>query len=102
MLALAVGACAAVSGVASGIVNATTQYATSYSDPVPIEMIGVNNTDFRRANAKVGLSGNNPPEGYTWHHMEDGKHMILIRRDVHDCTIGGFPHAGGASVVKNK
>lgn len=28
--------------------------------------------------------------------------MLLVRRYVHDCTLGGFAHTGGASVVKNR
>lgn len=72
-----------------------------YSDPIPIEMTGINRTDFARANEAIKLSGSRPPEGYTWHHMEDGKHMLLVQRDVHDCTRGGFAHTGGAAVVKN-
>ncbi len=41
-------------------------------------------------------------KGYTWLHMENGKSMLLVRRDVHDCTLGGFAHTGGASIVRNK
>jgi hypothetical protein len=72
-----------------------------YSDPVAINVTGNNNADFAAANKAIGLEGNRPPDGYTWHHVEDGQHMILVRRDVHDATIGGFPHTGGASIVRN-
>ncbi len=65
-------------------------------------MTGNNASDFSQANNAIGLSGSKPPKGYTWHHMEDGKSMLLVRRDVHDCTLGGFAHTGGASIVKNK
>lgn len=47
------------------------------------------------------MTGSKPPKEYTWHYMENGESMILVRRDVHDCTTGGFAHTGGASVVKN-
>lgn len=70
--------------------------------PVKINMTGDNSTDFKNANLAIGRTGSKPPKGYTWHHMEDGESMILVRRDVHDCTTGGFAHTGGASVVKNK
>jgi len=73
-----------------------------YPNPVKINMTGNNASDFSQANNAIGLSGSKPPKGYTWHHMEDGKSMLLVRRDVHDCTLGGFAHTGGASIVKNK
>lgn len=63
-------------------------------------MTGNNYKDFKAANEKIGLSGANPPDGYTWHHLEDGKHMLLVDSSVHDATLGGFPHTGGASIVK--
>ena len=72
-----------------------------YPDPVEINMTGNNYKDFKAANEKIGLSGANPPDGYTWHHLEDGKHMLLVDSSVHDATLGGFPHTGGASIVKN-
>ena len=71
-----------------------------YPDPVEINMTGNNYKDFKAANEKIGLSGANPPDGYTWHHLEDGKHMLLVDSSVHDATSGGFPHTGGASIVK--
>ena len=71
-----------------------------YSEPVPINMTGNNYKDFKAANEAIGLKGANPPDGYTWHHLEDGKHMLLVRTDVHDATAGGFPHTGGASIVR--
>lgn len=72
-----------------------------YSDPIKIDVTGDNHQDFKAANKAIGRKGSKPPEGYTWHHCEDGQHMILVRRDVHDATIGGFPHTGGASVARN-
>ena len=65
-------------------------------------MTGNNKNDFRSANEKIGLSGSKPPTGYTWHHMEDGKNMLLVERQIHDCSIGGFPHTGGASIIRNQ
>ncbi len=73
-----------------------------YPDPVEINMTGNNYNDFKEANKAIGLSGANPPDGYTWHHLEDGKHMLLVDSDIHDATSGGFPHTGGASIVRNK
>lgn len=37
------------------------------------------------------------PDGYTWHHLEDGKGMLLVETKIHS----GFHHSGGASVLRN-
>ncbi len=34
--------------------------------------------------------------GFVWHHMEDGKTMLLVPKDLHEA----FPHTGGVSVKK--
>lgn len=60
-------------------------------------MTGDNPTDFRAANEAIGRNGSKAPTGYTWHHIEDGEHMLLVRTDVHS----NFPHTGGASIVRN-
>ena len=73
-----------------------------YPEPVKINVTGQNKHDFNAANEAIGRKGSKPPKGYTWHHCEDGSHMILVRRDVHDATIGGFPHTGGASIARNQ
>src|SRR5690625_1581462 len=63
--------------------------------------------DYRRANKEAGLGKNTdppitsstkPPEGYTWHHHQDGKTMVLVEREVHT----EFTHQGGASMVQKK
>ena len=69
-----------------------------YSKPVKINMTGKNYKDVSQANKAIGLR--KTPEGYTWHHLQDGENMILVDRNVHDCTIGGFPHTGGVSITK--
>ena len=51
--------------------------------------------DAALANGRVGLPST--PDGYVWHHVEDGKTMQLIPQDVHN----NFPHTGGASGLKN-
>lgn len=40
-------------------------------------------------------AGNTVPDGYTWHHKEDGVTMQLIPKAAHD----GVSHTGGASIV---
>ena len=47
------------------------------------------------ANKAVGLTST--PEGYTWHHVEDGKTMQLVPTDLH----ATFPHSGGAAAIRN-
>ena len=69
----------------------------NHSNPVKIDMIGDDYYDFKVANKAIGLKGAKAPKGYTWHHMEDGQHMLLVRSDVHN----NFPHTGGASITRN-
>ena len=69
-----------------------------YSNPVKIDMIGDDYYDFKAANKAIGLKGSKAPKDYTWHHMEDGQHMLLVRADVHN----SFPHTGGASITRNR
>ncbi|WP_309244860.1 HNH endonuclease [Bacillus sp. WMMC1349] len=77
--------------------------------PVEIEVAKPKNPqdDFKAANKKAGLSkdsippvpkSNQPPKGYTWHHHEDGKTMILVRKDIHL----DFRHIGGQSTINGK
>ena len=40
---------------------------------------------------------NKTPVGYTWHHLEDGKTMILIPYDLHHA----YKHTGGADLLRN-
>ena len=37
------------------------------------------------------------PQGYTWHHVEDGKTMQLVPQDIHQ----EVRHTGGAAVIRN-
>ena len=34
--------------------------------------------------------------GYTWHHLEDGKTLILIPTELHD----PYRHTGGAALIR--
>ncbi|MEG2684603.1 MAG: HNH endonuclease, partial [Erysipelotrichaceae bacterium] len=78
-------------------------------NPVSIEIARPKNNpaDFKAANEAAGLGPNsnppvfdmrNPPKGYTWHHMEDGKTMILVEENIHDT----FRHKGGQSLINGK
>lgn len=74
---------------------------------VEIEMTG-KDSDFRKARdamrKKLGDSnwpgnGKSAPEGYTWHHTEDGATIILVNKNVHNKAISGAAHTGGTSIV---
>lgn len=63
--------------------------------------------DFSAANKAAKLdknstppvsASNKPPDGYTWHHHEDGKTMILVDKKIHK----EFTHTGGVSTVNSK
>jgi DNase/tRNase domain of colicin-like bacteriocin len=70
---------------------------------VEIPQTGKNSTDFSEANKAAGFK--ETPEGYTWHHKEDGVTMQLVDSKVHDRSMSrggsGASHTGGASVVKD-
>lgn len=51
--------------------------------------------DSKLANSQIGLQ--KTPNDYVWHHVEDGKTMQLIPKNVHKA----FPHTGGSSVIRN-
>ncbi|RQR79224.1 DUF4150 domain-containing protein [Burkholderia sp. Bp9012] len=69
------------------------------TESVQIDDMQFNHTsDFRKANEQIGLSGSDPPDGFTWHHVEDQKTMQLVPQSIHNVSEGGFPHAGGVSV----
>lgn len=38
------------------------------------------------------------PAGYTWHHVEAGRTMLLVPSDLH----GTVRHTGGASLIKKE
>ncbi|MDB2140062.1 HNH endonuclease [Clostridium butyricum] len=47
-----------------------------------------------KANEAPGFSST--PKGYTWHHVEDGRTLILVPSDLH----GEIRHTGGASLIR--
>ncbi|MFB1050041.1 HNH endonuclease [Paraliobacillus sp. JSM ZJ581] len=66
-----------------------------------------NPKDFENANKAARLTKDTdpriidirrPPDGYTWHHHEDGKTMMLVDEDIHR----EFRHIGGQSKVNGK
>lgn len=51
--------------------------------------------DAGMANRAAGLEAT--PEGYVWHHVEDGRTMQLVPQDIH----GAARHTGGSAVIRN-
>lgn len=86
-----------------------TPYVHPNVEPVKIEVHSPKNNpkDFENANIAAKLSKDTdppiidirkPPEGYTWHHHQDGKTMMLVDEDIHR----EFRHIGGQSKVNGK
>jgi len=62
---------------------------------VKITYTGSRGGDFAAANAKAGYK--EMPEGFTWHHHEDGKTMLLVPERLHDAV----KHTGGVATYKH-
>jgi hypothetical protein len=58
-------------------------------------LTGVYSKDAAMANQAVGLS--RTPNGFVWHHVEDGLTMQLIPTAIHNATR----HTGGSAVIRN-
>jgi len=56
--------------------------------------------DIKRANQIHHGTQENVP-GYTWHHLEDGKTLILIPTELHDAKVSGYGHSGGAKLLRD-
>lgn len=56
---------------------------------VKVRCTGDRTKDFRLADEAAGFTKR--PDGYTWHHVEDGETLILVEREVHET----FAHTGG-------
>ncbi|WP_260985329.1 HNH endonuclease [Paenibacillus xylanexedens] len=86
-----------------------SEYYHPTVEPVEIKFASPTNrpADYKAANLEAGLSkdsvppvtqSNKSPTGYTWHHHQDGKTMILVDEKVH----AEFRHIGGVSKVNGK
>lgn len=51
--------------------------------------------DAALANKAAGLK--KTPDGYVWHHVEDGRTLQLVPQDIHNAV----KHTGGAAVIRN-
>ena len=59
------------------------------------DLVGDDTVDIQRVNdIHHGTKSSTP--GYTWHHLEDGKTLILIPSDLHEA----YRHTGGASLIR--
>ncbi len=65
-------------------------------DKVEVEgLVGDASSDFKKA-LEASKKYDKTPKGYTWHHVEDGKTLILIPTDLHDAVR----HTGGAALIR--
>ena len=55
---------------------------------------GNTSSDFTSANKAMGLKST--PSGYTWHHVEDGRTLMLVPTDLHQTVR----HTGGAALIR--
>ena len=60
------------------------------------EMNGNQAHDNYHMNKQVFGSADGKPDGYTWHHLEDGETMILVDTKIHS----KFHHQGGAKKIR--
>lgn len=58
-------------------------------------LVGDASSDFKKA-LEASKKYDKTPKGYTWHHVEDGKTLILIPTDLHDAVR----HTGGAALIR--
>ncbi|HWO25200.1 MAG TPA: HNH endonuclease [Kofleriaceae bacterium] len=65
------------------------------SKRIQIKYTGSRSADYRTANKAAGLR--ETPEEYTWHHLEDGKFMMLVPTELHKAV----KHSGGVSRYKH-
>lgn len=68
---------------------------------IELDRAGNRENDFRAAREamaeKLGVPRYKEPDGWTWHHKEDGTTMELIPSALHN----NVPHSGGVSVAKD-
>ena len=76
--------------------NGHPDFARYAKKKVKIKVTGVHYADQKLANGKAGYQ--KTPKGYTWHHHQDGKTMLLIPEDLHYYV----KHTGGVAKVKKR
>lgn len=63
---------------------------------VTLELTGDSSNDIAKAN-KLFFGTTISPKGYTWHHLEDGRTLILVPTEIHE----NVKHTGGAYYLRN-
>jgi hypothetical protein len=58
------------------------------------DLTGVYKIDEAAANRSMGWP--RTPQGYVWHHVEDGRTLMLVPKDLH----GAVRHTGGSAVIR--
>ena len=76
--------------------HAHPQYSTAIK--AEFKMTGNQAQDIYYMNRQVFGGSKFKPNGYTWHHLEDGESMLLVNTRIHS----KFHHQGGAQVIRNK
>jgi len=64
---------------------------------VKIKLTGRHNTDILLANKAAGFRPAKTPDGFTWHHHQDGTTMQLVPKDLHK----SIRHTGGTAHYKH-
>jgi A nuclease of the HNH/ENDO VII superfamily with conserved WHH len=70
---------------------------TPYAEKTVVidNLAGDRPADFARANEAIGVS--RTPRGYVWHHVEDGRTLELVPKDLHEAVR----HTGGVPAIKS-
>jgi hypothetical protein len=68
---------------------------------VEISQVGNNVTDFRNANIEAGIGNSSRSHyqqypGYTWHHHQNGRDMLLVPSSIHGAPLN---HSGGGEIA---
>ena len=63
---------------------------------VTLDLTGDSSKDIAKAN-KLFFGTSIGPQGYTWHHLEDGRTLILVPTSIHE----NVKHTGGAHYLRN-
>jgi hypothetical protein len=59
-------------------------------------LTGNDGIDQGLADEAAGFKKGETPQGYVWHHVEDGKTMQLVPQYINNNT----PHTGGAALLR--
>jgi hypothetical protein len=69
-------------------------FSTVATKTVNVKQAGNYTSDITAANRAAGLK--NTPDGFVWHHHQDGKTMQLVPKPIHEST----GHTGGVAIKR--